>query len=75
MCVYIYIYIYIYDISSLRVNADCKPYCKLIYLLTPRSRVLLEKLTGLQLVKEFPAMYGTRRFITAVTSGRHLSLS
>ena len=33
------------------------------YLLTPRCRVLLEKLTGLQLVKKFPAFYGTRRFI------------
>ena len=37
----------------------------LTYLLTPRCRVLLEKLTGLQLVKKFPAFYGTRRFITA----------
>ena len=45
------------------------------YLLTPRCRVLLEKLTGLQLVKKFPAFYGTRRFITALTSVRHLSLS
>ena len=45
------------------------------YLLTPRSRVLLEKLTGLQLVKKFPVFYGTRRFITALTSFRHLSLS
>ena len=45
------------------------------YLLTPWSRVLLEKLTGLQLVKKFPAFYGTRRFITALTSARHLSLS
>ena len=44
------------------------------YLLTPWSRVLLEKLTGLQLVKKFPAFYGTRRFITALTSVRHLSL-
>ena len=47
----------------------------LIYLLTPWSRVLLEKLTGSQLVKKLPAMYGTRRFITAFTSARHLSLS
>ena len=47
----------------------------LTYLLTPRCRVLLEKLTGLQLVKKFPAFYGTRRFITALTSVRHLSLS
>ena len=47
----------------------------LTYLLTPWSRVLLEKLTGLQLVKKFPAFYGTRRFITVFTSARHLSLS
>ena len=39
------------------------------------SRVLLEKLTGLQLVKKFPAFHGTRRFITALTSVLHLSLS
>ena len=45
------------------------------YLLTPYSRVLLEKLTGLQLVKKFPVFYGTRRFITAFTSTHHLSLS
>ena len=37
--------------------------------------LLLEKLTGLQLVKKFPAFHGTRRFITALTSVRHLSLS
>jgi len=29
----------------------------------------------LQLVKKFPAFHGTRRFITALTSFRHLSLS
>ena len=45
------------------------------YLITPWSRVFLEKLTGLQLVKKFPAFYGTRRFITALTSVRHLFLS
>ena len=45
------------------------------YLLTPWCRVLLEKLTGLRLVKKFPAFHGTRRFITALTSVRHLSLS
>ena len=47
----------------------------LTYLLTPWCRVLLEKLTGLQLVKKFPAFHGTRKFITALTSVRHLSLS
>ena len=44
-------------------------------LLTPRCRVLLEKLTGLQLVKKFPAIHGARKFITALTSVRKLSLS
>jgi hypothetical protein len=41
--------------------------CILPYLLTPWSRVLLEKLTGLQLVKKFPEFYGTQRFINAFT--------
>ena len=45
------------------------------YLLTPWCTVLLEKLTGLEIVKKFPAFHGTRRFITALTSVRHLSLS
>jgi len=45
------------------------------YLLTPWCRVLFEKLTGLQPVKKFPAFHGTRRFITTLTSVRHLSLS
>ena len=47
----------------------------LTYLLTPWCRVLLEKLTGLQLVKKFPAYHGTRRFITVLTNVRQLSLS
>ena len=45
------------------------------YLLSQWNRVLLEKLAGFQLVKKFPAFYGTRRFITAFTRARHLSLS
>jgi len=40
----------------------------LTYLLTPWCRVLLEKLTGLLLVKEFPVFHGTRRFIAALTA-------
>jgi len=47
----------------------------LTYVLIPWNRVLLEKLTGFQLVKKSPAFHGTRSFITAVTSTRHLSLS
>jgi len=68
----------------LRTNSDlCHSQHKLIgfynrdenCLLTPWCRVLLEKLTGLQLVKKFPAFHRTRRFITALTSVRHPSLS
>jgi len=47
----------------------------LTHSLTPWSRVLLEKLTGFQPVKKFPAFCRTRRFISAFTSARHLSLS
>ena len=47
----------------------------LTYLLTPWCRALFEKLTGFQLVKKFPAFHRTQRFITALTSVRHLSLS
>jgi len=43
--------------------------------LTPWRRVLLEKRTGFQLVKKFFVFYGTRSFITAFRSARHLSLS
>jgi len=49
--------------------------CEGYSLLTPWRRVLLEKLTGLQLVKKFPAFHGNRSFITALTSVRQLSLS
>jgi len=50
-------------------------YHYLSYLLTPWSRDLLQKLTGPQLVKKFPAFDGTRQFITAFTSTRHQFLS
>jgi len=43
-------------------------------LLTPLCRVLLAKLTGLQIVKKYPTFHGTRRFITALTSVCHLSI-
>ena len=53
-------------------NALC---CVVACVLTPCSKVLLEKLTGSQPVKKFPTFYGTRKFITAVTRARHLTLS
>ena len=45
------------------------------YLLTPYSTVRLEKLTGSAASQEIPRIFGTRRFITVLTSARHLSLS
>ena len=65
------IYLFLRDVT---LAADLLIYL-LTYLLPVCSTVLLEKLTGFQLVKKFPTFYGTRRFITAVTSARHLSLS
>jgi hypothetical protein len=44
-----------------------------LYLLTSCSTVLLEKLTGSQLVKIIHTFFGTRRFITAFTNA-HLSI-
>jgi hypothetical protein len=48
----------------------------LTYLLTPWSRVLLEKLTvNFAASQEIPRIYGTRKFLTVPTIARHLSLS
>jgi hypothetical protein len=41
-------------------------------LLAPWRTVFLEKLIGSQAVKKFSAFYGTRWFITAFTSARHI---
>jgi len=59
------------DAKLLTVCVLSTVYC----LLTACSTVLFEKLTGLQLVKKFPAFYGTQRFTTAFITARHLSLS
>ena len=45
----------------------------LSYFLTPWNRVFLKKLTSFQLVKKFPAFYGNRKFITAVTNALNVS--
>ena len=44
-------------------------------LLTPWSRVLLEKLTGSAASQEIPRIFGTRKFLTLPTSAHRLSLS
>jgi hypothetical protein len=55
-------------------DAVCSAYL-LTYLVTPCSTVLPEKPIGSQLVMKFPAFYGTRRYITAFTNARHMTLS
>jgi hypothetical protein len=63
-------------VSFLRGDSECaKATLDGYYLLTPWSSILLEKLTGLQLVKKFPTFYGTERFITTFTSACHPSLT
>jgi hypothetical protein len=48
----------------------------LTYLLTPWSRVLLEKLTvNFAAIQGITLIYGTRKFLTVPTSASHLSLS
>jgi hypothetical protein len=59
--------------SSSLFSATWIKYTSLI--LNLRFHGLLEKLTVSQLVKKFPAFYGTRKFITAFTTAGHLSLS
>ena len=72
---YLYRHSVVKSTMGSRVSSTIIVATLLIYLLTPWCRLLLEKLTGLQLVKKFPAFHETRRFITALTSFRHLSLS
>jgi len=51
-------------------------FTELLHLLTyPMEQSPSWEATVVQLVKKFPTRYGTRRFITAIPSARHLSLS
>ena len=67
--------LYTYEGIRIKISLRYLTCSQIHYLLTSWCRVLLEKLTGLQLVKKFPTFHGTRRFITALTGVRHLSLS
>jgi hypothetical protein len=62
--------------SRIRMHGAVPPLPHILAsLLTQWNLVFLEMLTGSQLVKKFPAFYGTQQFITAFTSAHHLSLS
>ena len=64
-----------FDLCNLVRQLTWQSFYMITYLLTAWCRIVLEKLTGLQLVEKFPVFYVTRRFITALTSVRQLSLS
>ena len=49
--------------------------CTIFSSFAPRSTVLLEKLTGFQLVRKFPPFYVTRGFITAFTNAFRVNVS
>ena len=72
------------NIQWLQFNSCVSQMCpwngltRMKYLLTNslhRAESFLRSQLVLQLVKKFPAFYGTRKFITVLTSPRHLSLS
>jgi hypothetical protein len=42
---------------------------------SPRNRILLEKLVVSKLAKKFAAFYGNRKFIAMFTAAHQLSLS
>jgi hypothetical protein len=86
-CVYRRLFV-IYSWRALTIVSECRnaasfalrhvecDFCKISYLLTPWSRVLLEKLTvDFAASQEIPRIYGTRKSLTVPTSARHLSLS
>jgi hypothetical protein len=62
--------------SSVCMEQYIKSFCEVClilgyHLLTPWSRVLLEKLTGFAASQEIPRIYGTQKFITVLTSACH----
>jgi hypothetical protein len=69
-------------LNSVEINCTSTTVEMLLNILakqSPSNTVLFEKLINSQLVKKFPAFYGTRKFITVFTTSRqshpyHLTL-
>jgi hypothetical protein len=69
------------SLTIISINYKINP-CKVMHAanketneLTPWSKVLIEKLTFTQPVKEFPTFYVTRKFITTFATAHQWSLS
>jgi hypothetical protein len=56
-------------------NMSLNSHTYLLTYLLRRAESFLRSYLVLQLVKKFPTFYGTRKFITVLTSARHLSIS
>jgi len=54
--------------SQVSLKSEMNNRYLLTHLLTPWSRVLLDNLTGSAASQEIPRIFGTRRFITVLTS-------
>ena len=67
------IFYMLYEVSQVTITVALLIvyFTLLTYLLTQWSRALLEKLTGSAASQEIPRIFGTRRFITVLTSQLH----
>ena len=66
--------IHLYEINTQTIKEISRLILTKHYLLTPWSSISWEA-KGFSASEEIPRIYGTRRFITAFTTARHLSLS
>jgi len=69
-----YMYHLLWHLKTLHVVTRCKGLC-FMWLNNSMAHSPFEGLTGHHLFKKFPESFGTGRFITALTTNRHLSLS
>ena len=56
------------NIYMFNINIYLTFWMSVVLILTPRSRIFIEKVTGPQLVKKLAAFYETQRFVTAFTT-------
>jgi hypothetical protein len=63
--------IYFGTVTAIQRKYMARFYNLITYVLTPWSRVLLEKLTGFAASQEIPRIYGTRKFITIIISAHN----
>ena len=65
-------FVYMYIITATGRQPNCSKY---LFTYSMEQSPSLRSQLVLQLIKKFPAFYGTRKFTAVLTSARHLSLS